>query len=69
MISTFEIGQTTYNLPLIAVLAGLALFVVSFVRSKAKARAARLQAIHLVKIPKKKAEGTEPATPEADARP
>ena len=67
VIASFGIGRTTYNLPLIAVLAGLALFVVSFVRSKAKARSARLQAIHLVKIPKKKKD--EAGTPASGAPP
>ena len=66
-ISTFGIGETTYNLPLIAVLAGLALFVVSIVRSKAQARAARLRAIHLVKLPKKKPD--EPTTPGSSPTP
>lgn len=70
VIATFGIGETTYNLPLIAVLAGLALFVVSFVRSKAKARTARLQAIHLVKLPKKKpAEGVDATAPSKGATP
>ena len=67
VISTFGIGETTYNLPLIAVLGGLALFVVSIVRSKAQARAARLRAIHLVKLPKKKPD--EPTTPGASPTP
>lgn len=62
VISTFGIGETTYNLPLIAVLVGLALFVVSFVRSKAQARAARLRGIQLVKLPKKKPEDQGPAS-------
>ena len=61
VISTFAIGETTYNVPLIAVLAGLTLFVANFLRSRARARAVRLQSINLVKIPKKPhAEGIPP---------
>jgi hypothetical protein len=63
VISTFAIGEMTYNLPLIAVLAGLALFVASAVRTKSKERASRLQAIHLVKLPKKKPDGSSPPEP------
>jgi hypothetical protein len=55
VIATFGIGETTYNLPLIALLAGLALFAAAFVRSKQQARAARLRSINLVKVEKKKA--------------
>jgi hypothetical protein len=59
VIASFGIGETTYDLPLIALLSGLALFVAGFARSQSKARAARLRAIHLVKVPKKKPEAEQ----------
>jgi len=60
IIAQFAIGRTTYNLPLIAVMIGLALFGVSFVQSQRRAKAARLKSINLVKVEKKK--------PDADTR-
>jgi hypothetical protein len=63
VISTFGIGRTTYNVPLIALLVGGLLFVIAFLRSKAQARAQRLRSINLVKIPKKQ----PPAEPTASA--
>jgi hypothetical protein len=60
VISTFGVGRTTYNIPLIALLLGIALLVVAFLRSKAQARAKRLQSINLVKFPKKQP-AVEPA--------
>jgi hypothetical protein len=59
VIATFGIGRTTYNVPLIALLVGGALFGVALLRSKAQGRAKRLQSINLVKIPKKQS-ATEP---------
>ncbi|MBM4184329.1 MAG: hypothetical protein FJ207_08895 [Gemmatimonadetes bacterium] len=60
IIATFGIGETTYNIPLIAVMIGLALFAASVVQSKRRAQAARMKTINLVKVEKKKA----PETPE-----
>ena len=64
VIATFGIGRTTYNVPLIAVVAGAALFALALWRSKAAARAKRLRSINLVKVPKKQA----PSEPAATAR-
>ena len=52
VISTFAIGRTTWNVPLLALLAGIVLFAVVGLRSRAKAKAARLQTIRLVQIKK-----------------
>jgi hypothetical protein len=68
VISTFGIGRTTYNVPLIALLVGSALFGVAFLRTRAQARAQRLQSINLVKIPKKQSPA-EPATSTAATAP
>lgn len=53
IISTFAVGETVWNLPLLALGIGLLLFAVHMAREKAKAKAARLQSINLVKIKKK----------------
>jgi hypothetical protein len=66
VISTFGIGRTTYNVPLIALVVGVALLGVAFLRSRAQARAKRLQSINLVKIPKKQP-APEPPTSKAPA--
>src|SRR5688572_10230822 len=50
VISTFGIGRTTYNIPLIAIGGGLVLFALGALRTKRQQRAARLQSINLVKI-------------------
>ncbi|MEQ1854988.1 MAG: hypothetical protein ABL963_00880 [Longimicrobiales bacterium] len=65
IISTFAVGRTTYNWPLIAVLAGLVLFGVSVLQSKRRERATRMKSINLVKVPKKKpdAQGGPDAAP------
>ena len=67
VISTFAIGRTTYDLPLIALLVGGILFVIAMLRSRAQARAQRLRSITLVKIPKKDAPA-EPAAAAASVR-
>jgi len=68
VIGTFGIGRTTYNIPLIALLVGVALFGIGFLRSRAQARAKRLQSINLVKIPKKQPP-TEPTVSAAVSPP
>jgi hypothetical protein len=55
VIATFGIGRTTYDLPLIALIAGGILFALALWRSKAEARAKRLRSITLAKVPKKQA--------------
>jgi len=81
IISTFAIGRTTYNIPLIAIGLGFALFGVNLVQSKRRQNAARLKSINLVKVEKKKAPEGEaagaadgspvaaPAAPPAPTRP
>lgn len=53
VVASFAIGKTTFNLPLLAVLAGVILLVGNTARSRAKARAARHRHVPLVTIPKK----------------
>ncbi len=70
VIAQFAIGRTTYNVPLIALLVGLALFAANFVRSRSRARAIRHQSINLVKIPKKPiVEGAQPGVTSAGSPP
>lgn len=67
VIATFGIGRTTYNVPLIALVAGAALFALALWRSKAEARAKRLRSINLVKVPKKQAPNEPAGTARATA--
>lgn len=60
IVASFAIGETTLNLPLIAVLAGLILLAGNTARSRAKARAARHRHVPLVTIPKKKEDKAAP---------
>jgi hypothetical protein len=72
IIGSFAIGRTTWSIPLIALVAGALLFVVAGVRSRAQARAARLQGIHLVRIKKKTEEkegAEEPSAAPAASHP
>ena len=52
ILASFAIGETVWNLPLIAVFVGMTLFLIVALRSRAQARARRLQSIQLVKIKK-----------------
>ncbi|NNF13194.1 MAG: hypothetical protein HKN72_08225 [Gemmatimonadetes bacterium] len=52
ILSSFGIGRTTYNLPLIAIVFGAMLLSVSVVRSKRQARADRLRSINFVTLKK-----------------
>ena len=61
IITTFAVGETRVSMPLIALVAGGLLFLVAGLRSRARAREARLQAIHLVRIKKTKPEEGEEA--------
>ena len=54
VLASFAIGETTWSLPLVAPLAGIMLFAVSVLRSGTREKAARLQGINLVTIPRKK---------------
>lgn len=56
VLSSFGIGRTTYNLPLIAVVFGALLLSISIVQSKRKARADRLRSINLVTVKRDKEE-------------
>lgn len=60
VLSTFGIGRTTYDLPLIAIAFGAMLLFVSLLRARSKERAARLRSINLVTI-EREAEDEEEA--------
>ena len=68
IISSFAIGQTTWNKPLIAIVMGGFLFLIAVMRTRAKERADRLRGINLVKIPRKEDEGHDNGEPN-DPRP
>ncbi|GMV06360.1 MAG: hypothetical protein AMXMBFR53_26360 [Gemmatimonadota bacterium] len=61
IVASFAIGKTTWNLPLIAVVAGVVLLLGNAARSRAKARADRHRGVPLVTIPKKEAKPGAPA--------
>lgn len=52
VISTFGIGRTTYNIPLIVIVFGTFLLFVSILRARSRERADRLRGINLVTIEK-----------------
>lgn len=64
IVSSFGIGRTTWNLPLIAILGGAMLLLVNMLRTRAKERATRLRSINFVKIEKKE-EDAEDSGPSA----
>ena len=66
VISTFGIGRTTYNIPVIVIALGAVLFVFSVLRTRSRERSDRLRSINLVTIERDE-EGAEPAPPPADA--
>lgn len=60
--ATFAVGEVKWNLPLIAVLVGLALLAFKIVRSRAEQRDDRMRHVRLVTIKKEEgADGAEPA--------
>lgn len=59
VIGTFGIGRTTYNIPLIAIVLGVMLLLVSILRARSRERADRLRSINLVTIKKDQEEGGE----------
>ena len=67
VLTSFAIGETTWNLPLIALLGGIILFAASTLHSRAQEKSARLQSINLVTIPRKKDEPS--AVPESPKSP
>jgi hypothetical protein len=52
ILSSFAIGETTWNLGLIAILVGGGLLLVNVMRNRARKRAVRLQGITLKQVPK-----------------
>ncbi|MDX1492570.1 MAG: hypothetical protein R3253_00745 [Longimicrobiales bacterium] len=50
VLSSFGIGRTTYNLPLIAIVLGAGLLLFSVLRARSKERADRLRSINLVTV-------------------
>jgi len=67
VVSSFAVGRTTLNLPLIAVLGGVILLVGNLLHTRRKERETRLRSINLVTIKKteeeEKAAGAESAEP------
>lgn len=63
ILSSFAVGETEWNFPLIAIFAGMTLFLVSVMRSRSQARQQRLQSIQFVNVPTRK---FEPLTDEPD---
>jgi hypothetical protein len=55
IVASFAVGKTTWNVPLILIVAGVVLLGVSVMRSRRKARAERHRGIPLVTVPKKEA--------------
>ena len=53
VVASFAIGKTTWNLPLILILAGVVLLAGNMARSRSQARAERHRHVPLVTIPKK----------------
>jgi hypothetical protein len=64
IVTTFAVGKTVYNWPLIVIAVGLLLFALHTMRQRSRAKAARLRSINLVKVEKK--EGPEEAEEEED---
>jgi hypothetical protein len=59
--STFAVGRTRWNLPLVAIGIGAALFLLSMYKGRAQDRAARMRNIKLATIPKKEGKEGEEA--------
>ena len=66
IVASFAVGQTTWNLPLIAVFVGMSLFMINALITRSKKRAARLQSIHFVTIKKDDEEEGETEGGETD---
>jgi hypothetical protein len=72
VVSTFAIGRTTYDLPVILVVLGGMVFVVSVLRSRSKEKADRLRSINLVTVQREEDDETASGpdvAPEAYAAP
>lgn len=73
IVTSFAVGRTTFNMPLIVFVLGAVLFSAAMLRSRRKARADRLRSINLVTIKKDddaEADGERPSSPpEAAAHP
>jgi len=73
VISTFAVGRTTWNVPLLAIMLGGGLFGISALRSRSQKRAQQLRGINLVSIKKEEDEEAAstdpPAAPPASAPP
>lgn len=69
VISSFGIGRTTYNLPLIVIVFGALLLFVSILRSRSKERADRLRSINLVTIKKDEEKEADGIGSEGNATP
>lgn len=60
IVASFAIGKTTWNVPLLAVMAGMVLLLGNMFRSRRAAQAARARGITLVRIPKKEDDEKKP---------
>ena len=72
IVSSFAIGRTTWNFPLIAMISGALLLLVSVQRSRSQERRTRHRSINLVKFKKEEGEGearSEGGPPAPAARP
>jgi len=71
IVASFAVGKTTWNVPLILIVAGVVLLGVSVLRSRRRARAERHRSIPLVTVPKKEAAkpGAPAASPPAGTAP
>jgi hypothetical protein len=61
IVASFAVGRTTLNWPVILIASGVVLFLLSFWRRRAKARAERHSRVPLAKLPKKDA--AKPGSP------
>ena len=68
VVSSFGIGRTEWNLPLIAILTGGILLMVNVLRTRARERATRLRSINFVKIEKKEEESPDPGPSDPSAQ-
>ncbi len=60
IVASFAIGKTTWNVPLLAITAGMVLLVGNVFRSRRAAQAARARSINLVQIPNEEDDGKKP---------
>ena len=67
VVASFAVGRTTWNIPLLAVLAGAALLLLNMLRKRTRARAEATRRMTLIKMPAKEEEGPTDASTVAGA--